>query len=115
MPYFDGVTRQQLRQLIDSTAAVNAKIDAMLADWLSLQPSVDTLDRYEFVMLPYEVSKELIAAWLRAHDIRSFDKKAIERITIAAKTYVPGKLVDVDVTHVIRVEKQLLALASRER
>jgi len=115
MPHFDVPARQQLRQLIDSTADANEEIDAILAGHLSLQPSADVLSRHEFVMLPHEVSRELIAAWLRAHEIRSFDKKAIERITAAAKTYTPGKLIDVDGMHVIRVEKRFLALTLRER
>ena len=115
MPHFDMQARQQLRQLIDSTAGANEEIDAILAGWLMLQPSADTLNRHEFVMLPHEVSRELVAAWLRAHEIRSFDKKTIERITAAAKTYTPGKIIDVDVAHIIRVDKDILALTLRER
>jgi len=115
MPHFDIQTRQQLRQLIDSTADANEEIDAMLAGRLLLQPSADTLNRHEFIMLPHEVSRELVAAWLRAHEIRSFDRKTIERITAAAKTYTPGKLIDVDATYIIRVDKDILALTLRER
>ena len=115
MPRFDPVSRQKLRSLIDSTADANEAIDGMLAGHLALQPSVDSLNRHDFVMLPHEVSRELVAAWLRAHDIRTFDRKTIERIVVAAKTYAPGKQIDVDGTHIIRVDKRFLALASRER
>ncbi len=115
MPHFDAESREQLRRLIVATAGANAEIDAMLANHLSLQPSIDTLNRREFVMLSHEVSRELIAAWLRVHEIRTFDKKTIERITTAAKTYLPGKRVDVDATHVIQVKKDILALTLRER
>lgn len=115
MPHFDASSRRQLRQLIDSTAGTNAEIDTILADRLSLQPSSDMLNRHEFIQLPHEISKELIAAWLRAHEIRTFDRKAIERITAAAKTYLPGKAIDIDAEHVILVKKGILALASRER
>jgi hypothetical protein len=115
MPHFDEQARQKLRQLIDSTADANEEIDMLLSDNLKLQPSSDTLNRHEFVMLPHEVSREFIAAWLRAHDIRSFDKKTIERITAAAKTFAPGKQIDVDGMHVIKIDKHFLALTSRER
>lgn len=115
MPHFDMQARQQLRQLIDSTAGANEEIDAILAGQLMLQPSADMLNRHEFIMLPHEVSRELVAAWLRAHEIRSFDKKTIERVTTAAKTYTSGKLIDVDATHIIRVDKDILALTLRER
>jgi len=66
-------------------------------------------------MLPHAVCKELLAAWLRAHELRSCDKKTIERVTVAAKTYAPGKQIDIDAAHIIHVEKHKLALALRER
>lgn len=115
MPHFDAESREQLRRLIAATASANAEIDEMLASHLSLQPSADTLDRHELVMLPHKISRELIAAWLRAHEIRTFDKKTIERITVAAKTFLPGKLIDVDSRYVIQVKKDILALTLRER
>jgi hypothetical protein len=93
----------------------NTEIDAMLADYLQLQPSADTVGRHTVIMLPHAVSKEFLAAWLRSHGVRSFDKKTIERLTIAAKTYAPGKLVDIDGAHVVTVGKDTLALTSRER
>lgn len=115
LPHFDATSRERLLQLINVAAATNAEIDKMLAGHLSLQPSADTLNRHEFVMLPHDVSRELIAAWLRAHYIRSFDRKTIERLTVAAKTYAPGKRIDVDAQHVIQVKIDILALTLRER
>lgn len=115
LPRFDDDDRRQLRSLIDSTREANDEIDALLGDILQLQPSAETLNRQAVIMLPHAVSKELLAAWLRAHDLRTFDKKSIERVTVAAKTYAPGKQIDIDASHVIYVEKHKLALALRER
>lgn len=115
MPQFDDAARRRLRGVIDASKAANEEIDMLLTDLLQLHPDKDTLDRLRFTMLPYDVSKELLAAWLRAHGLRNFDKKLLERSTVAAKTYVPGKLIDIDATHVIRVGKHDLALTSRER
>lgn len=115
LPRFSTADRKHLRSLIDATKESNEEIDAMLATLLQVQPDADTLHRQQVIMLPYDISKELLAAWLRAHDLRSFDKKTIERITVAVKTYAPGKLIDIDATHVIRVDKTHLALTSRER
>jgi tRNA(Ile)-lysidine synthetase-like protein len=115
LPYFGDQDRRRLRELIDSMHGTNTEIDAMLADYLQLQPSADTVGRHTVIMLPHAVSKELLAAWLRSHGVRSFDKKTIERLTIAAKTYAPGKLVDIDGVHVVTVGKDTLALTSRER
>lgn len=115
LPRFDERARRQLRSLIDSTRETNDEIDGLLGDILQLQPSAQTLNRQSVIMLPHAVSKELLAAWLRAHELRAFDKKTIERVAVAAKTYAPGKQIDINATHVIHVEKHKLALALRER
>lgn len=115
MPRFDDHARVQLRKLIDATADTNDLIDAMLANILALQPSSGTLNRHNLIQLPHAISKELIAAWLRANGVRGFDKKTIEQVTVAMKTYAPGKQIDVDSQLIIRVEKAILALTSRER
>jgi len=115
LPRFDTVARGRFRALIDATSSTNVEIDALLAEQLSKQSATDTLDRHWLVMLPHSVAKEAVAAWLRAHDIREFDKKTIERITVAAKTYLPGKWIDVNASYIIKVERHKLALAARER
>lgn len=115
LPRFDEQSRLKLKVLIEATRETNEEIDGLLGDLLQLQPSSDTLNRQTVIMLPYAVSKELLAAWLRAHELRSFDKKTIERVTVAVKTYAPGKQIDIDASHVIHVEKHKLALALRER
>jgi tRNA(Ile)-lysidine synthetase-like protein len=115
LPRFDAVARGRFRTLIDAAHPTNIEIDALLAEQLSRQPAEDTLDRHWLIMLPHAVAREAVAAWLRAHDIREFDKKTIERITAAAKTYLPGKHIDVNSSYIIKVEKHKLALASRER
>jgi len=115
LPRFDAAARQNFRELIATAHTTNMEIDRLLADQLGLQPARGVLDRHWLVMLPHAVAREVIAAWLRSHDIREFDKKAIERITIAAKTYLPGKWIDVKGSYIIKVERYKLALALRER
>ena len=39
-----------------------------------------------FNQLPHAVAREILAAWLRQHDIRDFDRKTLERLVVAAKT-----------------------------
>ncbi len=114
LPRFEEENRQKLRQLISNAARRNAEIDQLLTNQLHLQPAANRLDRHWLIMLPHAVAKEAVAAWLRARGIRSFDKKTLERIVIAAKTYAPGKQIDVDGTHAIKIEKRQLALNPRE-
>ena len=115
LPRFDTEARRQFRQIIDSAHRTDAEIDELLANQLHLQPTRDQLDRHWLIMLPHAVAKEALAAWLRVHGINGFDKKTIGRIVTAAKTYAPGKQIDVDATHIILVKKTALALAPRER
>lgn len=115
LPRFSVVAREQLRARIVAAHSINVEIDALIAEQLGRQPSADALDRNWLIMLPHMVAREVVAAWLRAHGIREFDKKAIERITVAVKTYLPGKRIDVNDACVIKVEKHKLALAARER
>jgi tRNA(Ile)-lysidine synthase len=115
LPRFDAGARQNFRELIDAAHRTNTEIDDLLTSQLHLQPARDTLDRHWFIMLPHAIAREALAAWLRSHGIRDFNRKAIERIVAATKTYAPGKQIDIDAAHVIKVERHKLALAPRER
>ncbi len=53
------------------------------------------INRQEFILLPDNVSKTLMAFWLRAHGAGDFDKKTVERLTIAIKTAKPGTKHDI--------------------
>ncbi|HEY1835725.1 MAG TPA: tRNA lysidine(34) synthetase TilS [Candidatus Saccharimonadales bacterium] len=115
LPHFDSKARRQFRQIIDSALSTNGEIDNLLVNQLHIQPARDQLDRHWLIMLPHNVAKEALAAWLRSHAIASFDRRTIERIVVAAKTYIPGKQIDVDAAHIILVKKTVLALTLRER
>lgn len=106
---FDKTARRKLLDIHEHMRTVNAEIDELLARYTH-----ETLERHMFIMLPHNVSKELLAAWLRTRRA-TFDKKALERMTIAAKTYAPGKCIDVDAQYIIRVERKVLALTRRDR
>lgn len=112
---FDTDARQQLRALLDNARLTNMELDDLLAKQLKLQPETDELDRKWFINLPHEVSREVLAAWLRAQSISDFNHKAIERIVAQAKTLAPGKQIDIDATHIIMVKRGVLALAPRDR
>ncbi len=115
LPRFDPESRQRLRGLIDSTIITNSEIDRFLAWELQGNLSDEGLDRYWLTMLPHDVAREVVASWMRSNGISDFDKKTIERIVIAGKTYAPGKQIDVDGSHIIKVSSKFLALVGRER
>lgn len=115
IPKLDATSKEQLLAHARHLSVLNRAIDTDLTTYLHLQPSRQTLDRTMFCMLPHVVAREVIAAWLRSHDIRSFDSKMLERLVVAIKTYTPGKQVDIDVRHRLLVGSDVLALVTRDR
>jgi hypothetical protein len=65
--------------------------------------------------LPHTVAREVIAAWLRAQNIREFDRQTIERLVVAAKTGRQGSRVNVYGPHMLVIDKHKLALSIRDR
>jgi len=113
MPRFDPAARDRLRQLIARARDTNIEIDSLLAEQLHLQPSGDVLDRQWFIMLPHAVAREIIAAWLRRLGVTGFDRQLLERIVVAAKTFEPGKQIDINKRYVMLVSQERLVVAPR--
>lgn len=107
--------REKLLTHITKMQDINYEIDTMLLDQIKQQGRNQLMDRAYFVRLPHVIAKELLAAWLRQNGIREFDRKGIERMVVAAKTYTAGRTIDVDSKHIIIVGKQDLALKLRDR
>lgn len=113
MPRFDAAARDRLRELIKTARDTNVEIDGLLAEQLHLQPSGNVLDRHWFIMLPHNVAREIVAAWLRRLGVTDFDRQLLERIVVAGKTYAAGKQIDVNGRYIIMVYADRLVLAPR--
>lgn len=107
--------QNQLLQYIRHVQVINRAIDNVLLTALHVQPSREEIDRHWFISLPYDVAKEVMAAWLRSHGIRSFDSKTLERLVTAGKVLPPGKHIDIDATHQMLIKTDILALTFRDR
>jgi tRNA(Ile)-lysidine synthase TilS/MesJ len=115
LPRFDAYSRRRLLDILASSRTVNAELDNQLGKILQMQPDRDVLDRQFFVSLPHAVAKELLATWLRVHDLSQFDAITLERVTIAAKIQHSGAIIDVVQGAVIRISETKLALRHHER
>lgn len=115
LPKLNPEERQRLSELINRMRQVNQEIDNLLDLSLHMQPSRSSLSRHWFTGLPHSVASEVMAHWLRRHGIRGFDKKHLQKLVVAAKTLAPGQRTDVDKTHILKVSKDILALAPRDR
>jgi tRNA(Ile)-lysidine synthase len=113
IPRFSAQARQELLGRIGAMRELNREIDEMLEAVLRAQPGADRLHRRWFIALPHNVSREVLAAWLRQNGVPGFTRQQIERLVAAAKTKPPGKLADIDAAHVLSIEKQTLRFAPR--
>jgi len=90
LPGWSESQKQQLLHISRHMQAVNQEMDAILGANLE-----GNLDRQWFISLPHEVSREVLAAWLRLHDISEFDRGTLERVAVAGKVAEQGKAIDI--------------------
>lgn len=70
--------RQKLLAIVRHMRRVNDDIERELANHLHVQPYSTHIDIRYFRKLPHDVALEMLAAWLRKHGARGFDKKKPE-------------------------------------
>jgi tRNA(Ile)-lysidine synthetase-like protein len=110
LPRLDHEQRAQLLKIIHHMHELNDEIEARLINQLHVRLDKDQLDRKWFIQLPHTVAREVIHAWLRRHKIKNIDKKTLERLVVAAKTFPLGSRTDVDGQHVLWMQKDVLFL-----
>jgi tRNA(Ile)-lysidine synthase len=115
LPRFSPADKQLLAEKITAARTLNQQINAIITEFLDTNMTKEGLRRHPFIMLDHASSRAVMAAWLRKNNIRNFDKRTIERLTHAAKTYHVGKQADVNGTTKIDVKKGYLALVAPER
>jgi tRNA(Ile)-lysidine synthase len=124
--YLRNKIRRQLRQasekdkkrflaLIQAEAKVNDNIDKIINNLLSHQVKPKGLARQWFIGLPHIVSKEVLARWLSNNGVSNINRKRIEQLATNLKTAMPGKKLDVNSGLSIVVNKDYLALETRDR
>ncbi len=113
LPKISSKDRARLLDSINHLKVINNAIDNDLLVYLHSQPSRQTLDRHMFALLPHIVAKEVMASWLRSHNIMVTDSKMIERLVTQCKVLAPGKKLDIDAQHCVLIGKESLVLTIR--
>jgi tRNA(Ile)-lysidine synthase len=113
LPRLGEAGKQAFLSYIDKAIDGNPIIDALLLHDITAHLDENGLDRLWFIMQPHAVCKEIVAAWLRHSGIHDFDAKAIERLVIAIKVDVPGKVRDVNAGYFLKVDKTRVQLLQR--
>lgn len=115
LPRLSENDRQKLHAIAQDTQQLNSEIDNIIAAFLQAHTHGGKLETKTIVMLPHAVAREVMAAWLRMHNIRTFDKKMLERLAHASKIHRVGREVAVNKMTVLRIYDGFLALERMER
>lgn len=107
----DGL--DELKRLVAITHSLSQEIDQEIAKLSQKLWLKGNLNRGEFIKLPHVVAREVMADWLRQHNIRQFDKKMLERLVIAAKTYKVGQYADIGLRRQLLIGKGHLTVVSK--
>lgn len=114
MPRLSAAQRARLLDIIERASSTNRQIDGVIDEFVHSGATKQQLNRKWFTALPHTVAREVMAGWLRQNDL-PFDKRLIERLVAAAKTYRAGKYIDVTGGYRIKIGQSYLALERMER
>jgi tRNA(Ile)-lysidine synthase len=88
--------REELLHLHHKAAEITAEIDAIIAEYLRMQPTENRLNRASFIELPHTVAREVMAVWLRERSVGiELNRRMLERLVVAAKAGKSGSRVDI--------------------
>lgn len=107
---FDETARAKLLEVITDLRETNDELDTLLVNELRNQSDFGVINRKWFIGLPHAVAREVLASWLRLHELRSFDSQTLERLVVAAKVAPAGKQFPVLGGHSMVVKIDNLAL-----
>ena len=89
----DTTQKQQWVNIVAKMYKINEKLDFEIQNILrrGLHKDQLVLSRAWFIMLPHDISKEVIIAILQRAGAKEIDRKTVERLTVQIKTLKPGK------------------------
>lgn len=113
VPRLTTQKREQLLSLVTDAKRLNLELDQEITSLLQLQNTdKQYLSKKLLLKVPHNAACEVVAAWLRKNDLGDFDRHAIERVVIAAKTFRPGQQVDVHNKKYVVIEKKWLVFTT---
>jgi tRNA(Ile)-lysidine synthase len=90
VPKLSRKQRNQLLKDLTEITILNRMINQEVAKLSQKIVKDGSINRSRFTALPPEVANEVLMDFLRQHNIRDFDKKMIERLTVVIKTAKSG-------------------------
>lgn len=114
MPRLSSQNRTQLLAYIAQLTELDRAIEHEVTILLKAMIDGTCIDRVAFICLPHAVSKELMVSLLHRYGVQNISTRLVERLVVAAKTYVPGKLTDIDATRMLKIESRYIHIMSRD-
>lgn len=90
LPKLSPAQRVELISNFDKVAKINGYLNNEIATLSQKIKPAEVINRSLFNTLPYGVSNELMAFWLRAYGATNFDSRGIDRLSLALKTAKHG-------------------------
>lgn len=112
---FKESDRQRLISIIETQRRINHELDNLISNQFHSQKYAHTIDRQLFNQLPFKVAKEFLAFFLRENNVRNFNKKTIELVTLKVKTGKIGQTLPLSNNDYLVINKDFLALTRYER
>jgi tRNA(Ile)-lysidine synthase len=114
IPKLNTPQKQQLLNHINNAKPINEDINNIITGMLHVQPSLNTVDRHWFIMLPHTIASEVMKAWLEKHKVKDVNRKQIQRLVIVAKISPPNRIADIDKKFVLSIKADELKIVRRE-
>lgn len=95
LPHLDDTARSQLLAYSEKAAELNDAIHAITEEYILAATSPNSIDRKRYRQLPPEVSREILAEWLRRNTETTLTSKLLERLDTALRTGRNSSLVDI--------------------
>jgi len=113
LPRLTAAQRAQLLSINQRATEVNEQLDQEIADLLRTITPGGKLNRSYFAQLPHTLAREVLAAWLRVHDVRNMSAKQIERLVLVAKTAQPNTVHDIENRKIMKITLKFAEIVPR--
>jgi tRNA(Ile)-lysidine synthase len=105
--------KKKLLQSIQSSKTLGSQIDSLLESLSREVFGKDKINKAKFRALPHEVSKELLASWLRKKGI-AFDNRSLQRLAVFVKTAKNGAKTNIVKDYTLKVHRDFISLGRHQ-
>jgi tRNA(Ile)-lysidine synthetase-like protein len=110
LPKVGDDKKEQIIQLNRSHQPINIEVDEAIS---SIIGAKEKIKRTKLLNLPYLISCEVVAGWLRENGLPEFDKKTIDRIVRGIRTLPTGKTIEIYGKNQVRLDQEYVEIIKR--